>query len=346
MKKLLTVVCLSGLLSVPSVVFAEASWYGSLRAGVKSGATAGVSNAISRFGVRGSSEISEGLTAVYNFEHSIDTASATLTSGRHSYVGLSGGFGTLSVGQMWNASYNSVGSIFYNTWFLGDSETSYRLGHTVSYAVTVENISIQADAIMNNGWGARSTEESHNHTTVAVPAGSPATPARVVAGTSEDKNVDAYELGVRMGLGENGTIAFAHKAHDTPANMKAKQSWVAGQYTIGNLTAYLGVGQTKTTTDNPGGANMVEGKQTDSTTFAGLSGSVADTGVSYAFAMRSKKSKGNDTDGAAVPANKHTPWVMGVWRDLGGGAAVHFEHENPDTAGSKSTSLLALRVDF
>ena len=35
MKKLLTVVCLSGLLSVPSVVFAEASWYGSLRAGIK-----------------------------------------------------------------------------------------------------------------------------------------------------------------------------------------------------------------------------------------------------------------------------------------------------------------------
>ena len=34
MKKLLTVVCLSGLLSVPSVVFAEASWYGSLRSGI------------------------------------------------------------------------------------------------------------------------------------------------------------------------------------------------------------------------------------------------------------------------------------------------------------------------
>ena len=36
MKKLLTVVCLSGLLSVPSVVFAEASWYGSLRSGILS----------------------------------------------------------------------------------------------------------------------------------------------------------------------------------------------------------------------------------------------------------------------------------------------------------------------
>ena len=67
MKKLLTVVCLSGLLSVPSVVFAEedggATWYGSLRVGVTSSATAGVADGGSRWGVKGSSEVSEGLTA-------------------------------------------------------------------------------------------------------------------------------------------------------------------------------------------------------------------------------------------------------------------------------------------
>ena len=49
MKKLLTVVCLSGLLSVPSVVFAQEdggpSWYGTLHTGITSAATAGVVDA-------------------------------------------------------------------------------------------------------------------------------------------------------------------------------------------------------------------------------------------------------------------------------------------------------------
>ena len=153
MKKLLTVVCLSGLLSVPSVVFAEASWYGSLRAGINVAGTTGVANGGSRWGIRGSSEVSEGLTAVYNFETNVDSTNATQPSGRLSYVGLSGGFGTLTIGQIWSASFNSVGAITDNSTFIGNSETSYRNGSSVSYAVSVENISIQADAIMKNGSG-------------------------------------------------------------------------------------------------------------------------------------------------------------------------------------------------
>ena len=111
-------------------------------------------------GYQGSSEVSEGLTAVYRFEQKIDTAAADQTVGRLSYVGLSGGFGTLTIGQVWSASFNSVGAFFDNSTFLGDSETSYRVGHAVSYAVSVENISIQADAIMKKGSGTGSKAAS------------------------------------------------------------------------------------------------------------------------------------------------------------------------------------------
>ena len=210
MKKLLTVVCLSGLLSVPSVVFAEASWYGSLRSGIKASATTGVSDGGSRWGIKGSSEVSEGLTAVYRFEHKMSTANASQPGGRLAYVGLTGGFGILTIGQIWSASYNSFGAITDNSTFIGDSETSYRNGHAVSYAVSVENISIQADVIMNNGWGAQNT--------AAVPAttygGDDA-----VAAKAEDDNVDQVELGVSMGLGESAKIALAHKSHDTKLKM-------------------------------------------------------------------------------------------------------------------------------
>ena len=67
-------------------------------------------------------------------------------------MGLSGGFGTLTLGHIWAASYNSVGAITDNSNYLGDSETTLRHGSVVSYAVSVEDISIQADAVMNNGW--------------------------------------------------------------------------------------------------------------------------------------------------------------------------------------------------
>ena len=107
----------------------------------------------------------------------------------------------------------------------------------------------------------------------------------------------------------------------------------------------------------------VEHKQTNSTTFAGVRGSVGDTGISYVFQARSKKSKGthgglayaaktvNDDEvtgiqsGADVPTNSSSPWFLGLSRSLGGGASVHFEHVNPDD-GTKSTSYLALKVDF
>ena len=340
MKKLLTVVCLSGLLSVPSVVFAQedggASWYGILHAGINSAATAGVVDGGSRWGIKGSSEVSEGLTAVYQFEHSINATNASWGAGRVSYAGLSGGFGTLQFGHNWSATYNSVGAITDNSSYFGDSETSGRHGNMVSYAVSVENISIQADVTMNNGWGAKSTAADTN-TMDGVDT----------AKVSEDDNVDAFELGVSMGLGESGRFAFAHKSHDTAEDVKTNSNWIAGQYTIGSITAYVGFGQTKTENNT----TAISGQKTDKTTFAGIRGSIADTGVSYLFQARSKKAKGN-TGGAdesadsAVDANKHSPWMLGLSRSLGGGTSVLFEHSDPDQEGKKSASRLALKVVF
>ena len=353
-------------MSVPSVVFAEATWYGSLRSGIKASETTGVSDGGSRWGIKGSSEVSEGLTAVYRFEHKMSTEDAGMTAGgRLAYVGLSGGFGSLTIGQIWSASYNSFGAITDNSVFLGDAETSYRNGNSVSYAVSVENISIQADAIMNKGWGKGSAAEKpavagHVGLNETEPHGA----AAKVAEQPEDDNVDQFELGVSMGLGESAKIAFAHKSHDNTDDVKKKSNFIAGQYTIGGMTAYLGVARHKTTDNTALGdrpevgedANEQLRSQTDTTTFAGVRGSVGDTGVSYVFQARSKKSKGSnevqgenadgEDDGTSpVAANKHSPWFLGLSRSLGGGASVHFEHSDPDD-GDRSTSYLALKVDF
>ena len=51
------------------------------------------------------------------------------------------------------------------------------------------------------------------------------------------------ELGVSMGLGENGKMAFAHKRHDTKEGDSKKSNFIAGQYSIGGITVYLGYAQ-------------------------------------------------------------------------------------------------------
>ena len=292
------------------------------------------------------------------------------------------------MGQIWSASYNSFGAITDNSTFLGDAETSYRNGNSVSYAVSVENISIQVDAIMNNGWGARNT-------------GPPET-----AENAEDQNVDQVELGVSMGLGENGKMAFAHKKHDTKEGDSKKSNFIAAEYSIGGITAYLGYAQHKAKNDEatvrgniaeakeaiyradgPTGSLTNDGNyeaddgdvlvaaavkavtkstvnQTDKTFFAGVRGSVGDTGVSYLLQVRSKKSKGDEAYDAAtgvadttpvgtaeadlrdLDVADSTPWMFGLSRSLGGGASVHFEHSDPDKQDKKSTSYLALKVDF
>ena len=123
----------------PSVVLAQATWYGSFRAGIYSGpydtesydyennrfenkkhTVLGAPG--SRWGVKGSNEISDGLSAVYRYEEALDLKTATLSANdRLSYVGLSGGFGTLTMGRVWGAEYNSTGAILDASYFHGNS---------------------------------------------------------------------------------------------------------------------------------------------------------------------------------------------------------------------------------
>ena len=173
-------------MSVPSVIFADASWYGSLRGGVKfgGGGDAQFHDAASRWGIKGSNELSEGLTAVYRFEHKISTANAGQPGGRLAYVGLSGGFGNLSLGQVGNASYGATGAIVDNSGIWGNAYTggnadgTSRTGNAISYAISTGGVSAQLDAIMDD--------------------------------RNSGNAVDELQLGLSLNLGDVGKLAFAH----------------------------------------------------------------------------------------------------------------------------------------
>ena len=181
MRKLLVTLALAGILSVPSVVFAEATWYGSLRGGLQAGGGADGQffDGGSRWGIKGSAEVSDGLTAVYRFEHKISTADGGQPGGRLAYAGLSGGFGTISVGQIWNAAYNHVGVITDKSFYFGDAGTGYRHGNAISYAFSSGAVGFQLDLISDGG-------------------------------KDSGKAMDKTEFGVTIGLGEIGKVAIAH----------------------------------------------------------------------------------------------------------------------------------------
>ena len=198
MKKLMAILVLAGVLSVPSAVFAEASWYGSLRGGLQAGggSDAQFFDGGSRWGIRGSAEAGEGLTAVYRFEHKISTTDGGQPGGRLAYAGLSGGFGTVTLGQIWSADYNNVGAITDKSFYFGNSHGDYRHGNALSYAISAGSVGFQMDLISDGGM-------------------------------DTGKAFDKTQIGMTIGLGEVGKIALSH------TNVQDTMKMVPMSYQVG-----------------------------------------------------------------------------------------------------------------
>ena len=326
----------SSELSIPSAVFAEASWYGSIRAGwtSESGSKAaptgaGVRQFGSRWGIKGASEVSDGLSAVYKFETRINESTQ---SSEELYVGLSGGFGTVSMGKL-PAAGNVHAGFVDNSVLLGSNAglLANKQGSVISYASpNIGGFSFQVDA-----QGDRSG--------------------------AQDKDVDSAQFGATMQLGESGKIGMAYvdratKGKDTPtrkANAKVKDgevttaavaaddtahidddktAMIAGQYRIGGMALHLGYGQRKWDTDSTAGkwdededdyakglagGDLLDKKQ--KTTFFGVGGGIGDTGVSFFLQVKDTKTDSNkvthsykdkfdawDGKGLAAENNKET----------------------------------------
>ena len=151
------------------------SLYGSFRTGVSFGGSSdtSVGDFTSRWGFQGSAEVAEGLTAGFRYESRMDTTNATTAGHRHtkpvpdgdgilsaglpasatgggrlSYINLSGGFGTVTLGQIWSASaihYGfAVDPSYVNGVFGG---AHYRNGNSVSYSSSAGDVSFQIDKV-------------------------------------------------------------------------------------------------------------------------------------------------------------------------------------------------------
>ncbi len=311
----------------------------------------------SRWGIKGSHEAGEGLSAVYRFEHKMSTENAGLGGGgRLAYVGLSGGFGTVTAGQIWSASYNSFGAVTDNSWFWGDAQTAYRHGNAISYAFSNDLMSLQLD-------GRYGGPEGND--------------------TDPDTGLQDVEFGLSINVGDIGKVALSHQ--DDKYTMKEQflvateaagaynayndSTWqtvtnsIAAEISVSDLTVYVGSQKEKVSNttgarpdagytdlvvsdfDDPTSADDTfsiansdathgsEAPDTEQkTTFFGIRGGLGDTGLSYVFQWRDKK-------------DSHKPWVLSLTKGLGDSAALIIEHANNDGDSANVTGV-ALAVHF
>ena len=292
---------------------AEATWYGSFRAGIKTapyngekggadeknevGKRTALHSPGSRWGVKGSNEISDGLSAVYRYEEALDLNTATLQdNNRLSYVGLSGGFGTITMGRVWCAEYNSTGAILDNSYFHGNSYGSYRYSNAISYAISTGPVSLQLDGIMSNN----------------------------------PKSIDRMVFGASAGFGA-GKVAVSYDSNSDNANQsKTTNTTFAGEVSFGSMRAYVGQATSKNSSN-----------EKTRTIMGGVGGSLGDTGMG--FLMQAAKER--DAMG------KPTPILLSLYRSLGGGSTVVLEslfNDKNDGNGEKrsTTASLTLKVDF
>lgn len=107
MKKLLVIAVATALIA-PAVAMADTTLYGKLHAtvgtldtGADTDADVVVESNTSRFGIKGSTELDNGLAATYGLEMGVDIDgdAASNLSSRNQFVGLKGGFGEVRVGK-------------------------------------------------------------------------------------------------------------------------------------------------------------------------------------------------------------------------------------------------------
>ena len=314
-----------GLVFAPSVASADASWYGSLRARLHSqdGHTV-LKDGSSRWGVKGSSEVSEGLTAVFQYETAVDLGDASMGDGRVSFVGLSGGFGSISAGHLWSAFYNHIGAVTdTGVGSTNEAGVSYRSSNTVSYAASTGPVSFQFDLTMapDKAVAAATMDKDSK-----------------VPGAVKGKSVDMAQFGMTLDTGF-ATVGLGTQSKDKgDATEKKIGSVKANGFAVSFPLAGFNIYASHTTIKDKTDAtnDTVKKKHLHS----GVTGGLGDTGMTFGVNFA------DIDDGVATTMDGENPWNAHIAKSLGGGTSLAFEYIDNDSKTTKDEALVQLTVNF
>lgn len=274
MKKLL-ILSVAFALAPMSVSAGDTVLYGKINNSLVRTAVSGVTanwdviDQQSRIGIKASEDLGNGLTAVMQIELKLDTdtANGLADGGRLAYVGFTGGFGTVTLGQQWTPYYGAVDKTdIFSTPGANDHYllNRFRTSDTLAYVspnfggVTVKLAAITDGAADEDG------VDTWNGSIGYKNAG-----LDVALGIHEDVTVDAdsyWGIGAKYSMGDFAVIG----QYERRDNSTKDKSW--------------GIGATATFGSNV--AKIVYGKETVSA--GNASGSTWSLGMDHNFSKRTK----------------------------------------------------------
>ncbi len=207
---------------------------------------------VSRFGIRGSEDLGNGLAANYQYEFRVNADRGNLgsTGGggatqRLSWVGLSGGFGEVKAGAIWGTHFNFVGTHLdpsYSLGYFGYSSYGggdYRIESVVNYTGNFGPVSVGLDLQVDDS---NAADDNLDRWVAGIKYNGPVTVAyvhderktteavgAVVTGVElPDGSIDIVDVSTVEGEGDNDisvdTLIFAYSGDGWNINAGVQQA--------------------------------------------------------------------------------------------------------------------------
>jgi len=223
MKKSLVAAAVSAAVMIPVGAQAETTVYARINNALvfkdTGDSTTSMETVGSRFGIKGSSDLGNGLVAhgQYEFATTTEKEKDAVDDIRVATAGVSGGFGRFDVGNQWSAWYNSTGVDMDPTWTVGpiSGATPYRGSNTIKYSNSVGPLSLEADLRLNDG--------------------------KDKADNAEGLRGDGGGVGVRIDATHNLTLAAAFDVDDQTNEMT--ETTIGNDHSRAGVSAKLSLGQ-------------------------------------------------------------------------------------------------------
>jgi len=246
MNKKLIAIAVAGVMAAPAASYAG-TWYGRINTGISitdaDDTSVDIKNISSRFGVKGSEDLGNGLSSVYRYEFGVASDVADIQdNNRLSFVGLSGSFGTVTMGRVWSALFNHVGTMMDVSQNIGGDAYfggggTYRTSNALSYSGGSGPISLQIDLELDGANAASDGADSWAiGGTYAAGGLKIAVGHRNVSGAGGD--TDATGVGVRYNM-ENMWVGAGYMSSDDGSADNTTGSALLAGGRSGNISWYL-----------------------------------------------------------------------------------------------------------
>lgn len=329
-KKLLAVAVSTAVMAPVASQAADVTVYGRINNAIEltdvdgGKSTTDISNVSSRFGFRASSDLGNGLTASarYEFATVTDKEQSNVADLRIGTVGISGGFGSITVGNQWSAYYNTVGTHIDPTYSVGYHIYSayvggpYRASNTVKYSNSFGPLYLELDVRLN---------ESDEDGDVA-----------------EKINGDGFGIGLSYSLTDNITLAVAHDSEeddlddeDIAPNLEEDRTGFAAKWSSGGFWAMFGWQEREVELAG------ISGDISQISLYAGTNiGESTSLMIGYQDAENDNPNLEIDEDADQI--------ILGVYHNMGGGLKLYYEGTSVDysVGGDFARHLLGMRYDF